>query len=79
MAELGPVPSTDRATPAGARAIEPRAPGLLLEVLRLRKEFPGVLALDDVDFELRPGEVHVLFGENGAGKSTLIQVIAGVL
>ncbi|MGH7078915.1 MAG: ATP-binding cassette domain-containing protein, partial [Acetobacteraceae bacterium] len=79
MAESEPVPSTDRATPTGARAIEPRAPALLLEVRRLRKEFPGVLALDEVDFELRPGEVHVLFGENGAGKSTLIQVIAGVL
>jgi ribose transport system ATP-binding protein len=38
-----------------------------------------VLALDDVPFDLRAGEVHVLFGENGAGKSTLINLIAGVL
>ena len=44
----------------------------------MTKRFPGVLALDSVDFELRPGEVHVLFGENGAGKSTLISIIAGV-
>jgi ribose transport system ATP-binding protein len=51
-------------------------------VLRLRgvtKWFPGVQALRRVDFELRPGEVHVLFGENGAGKSTLINIVAGAL
>jgi ribose transport system ATP-binding protein len=50
------------------------------EVLRLSgitRRFPGVVALDQVDFDLRAGEVHVLFGENGAGKSTLINIIAG--
>jgi ribose transport system ATP-binding protein len=51
----------------------------LLRLDKITKRFPGVLALDQVDFDLRAGEVHVLFGENGAGKSTLISILAGAL
>ncbi len=50
----------------------------LLEIEGIRKEFPGVVALDDIQFRLRPGTVHALMGENGAGKSTLMKIIAGI-
>jgi len=50
----------------------------VLETRHLTKAFPGVVAVNDVDFAIRPGEVHALLGENGAGKSTFCKVLSGV-
>ena len=50
----------------------------LLRMSGISKSFPGVRALDRVDLDLNPSEVHALAGENGAGKSTLMKILSGV-
>ncbi len=50
----------------------------IVQMENITVQFPGVLALDKVHFDAKPGEVHVLLGENGAGKSTIMKVLAGV-
>jgi ABC-type sugar transport system ATPase subunit len=70
MSDESQIPSkTARTTGA---SIEP-----VLVARGISKSFPGVIALNDVNFEIRPGEVNALVGENGAGKSTLIKIMAG--
>ena len=51
----------------------------ILRTVGVSKEYPGVKALSNVDFDLLSGEVHILLGENGAGKSTFTQIVAGAV
>ncbi|HNZ48133.1 MAG TPA: sugar ABC transporter ATP-binding protein [Candidatus Hydrogenedentes bacterium] len=59
--------------------VEPTMAEYVLEMLDITKRYPGVMALNKAQLQLRPGEVHCLVGENGAGKSTLMKVLAGAI
>ncbi|MFA7109566.1 MAG: ABC transporter ATP-binding protein [Sphaerochaetaceae bacterium] len=50
----------------------------IIEMLNIRKEFPGIIANDDVTLQVKPGEIHAILGENGAGKSTLMSILFGL-
>jgi ribose transport system ATP-binding protein len=66
-----------RPIPSAPVEAAPNEAAPLLELRGISKQFPGVKALDDVSFAVRPGEVHMLLGENGAGKSSLMKVLCG--
>ena len=51
---------------------------IILDMKNITKVFPGVKALDNVNLQVRKGEIHALVGENGAGKSTLMNVLSGI-
>ena len=60
------------------RGVQRLADNYVIEMLHITKEFPGIIANDDVTLQLRKGEIHALLGENGAGKSTLMSVLFGL-
>ena len=71
--EAGPITYT----PKEKKMNSPESNQYVVEMKNIVKKFPGVVALDHVNLQLLPGEVHVLLGEHGAGKSTLIKVLSG--
>src|ERR1700712_2390971 len=67
----------DDATPRKASGSMTSLPGPVAELRGVTRRYPGVVALDAVDFMVKPGEVRAILGKNGAGKSTLIRLLTG--
>src|SRR5690554_3492937 len=66
------MPMTDNTLPSASKRLQH------LEMRSITKRFPGVLANNNVNFDVRAGEIHALLGENGAGKSTLMKILFGL-
>ena len=78
MDQTTPAEKLDQEIEPGAKESSGNSNEYILEMKGISKAFPGVQALDSVDFKLRPGYIHALLGENGAGKSTLMKVLFGI-
>src|SRR5690606_1215824 len=71
--------NAEQRMPAAVTEPRPGADAPVLQVEGLVKSYEGQRALDGMDLEIRPGEIHALLGENGAGKSTLIKAVSGAI